>query len=75
MNKHVSYDKLSKKEKRQVDAIARKTFYAFGCLSSVIRVVTDKKKEKQRRNCREKQIDIQSLLVKLVLFTKNAKFF
>lgn len=58
MKNHVSYDKLSKKAKKQVDAKARKTFDAFGCLSPVTKVVRDKKKEKQRRYCREKQIDI-----------------
>lgn len=54
MNKHVSYDKLSKKGKRKVDSKARKTFDAFGCLSPVTKVVPNKKKEKRRRSCKEK---------------------
>ena len=54
MNKHVSYDKLSKKGKRKVDSKARKTFDAFGCLSPVTKVVPDKKKDKRRRSCKEK---------------------
>lgn len=54
MNKHVSYNKLSKKAKRQVDAKARRTFDAFGCFSPVTKVVPDKKREKRRRSCREK---------------------
>lgn len=58
MNKHVSYNKLSKKAKRQIDAKARRTFDAFGCFSPITKVITDKKKENRRRACREKQIDI-----------------
>ena len=54
MNKHVSYNKLSKKAKKQVDAKARRTFDAFGCFSPVTKVITDKKKEKNRKCCRER---------------------
>lgn len=54
MKKCVSYDKLSKKAKKQVDAKARTMFNDFGCLSPVTKIVPDKKKEKQRRRCREK---------------------
>lgn len=58
MSGHVSYNKLSKKAKRQIDAKARRTFDSFGCFSPVTKVITDKKKEKQRSACRKKQIDI-----------------
>lgn len=56
MSKHVSYNKLSKKAKRQFDAKSRRTFDAFGCFSPITKVIMDKKKEKRRRVCREKQL-------------------
>ncbi len=58
MKKCVSYDKLSKKAKKQVNAKVRTMFNDFGCLSPVTKIVPDKKKEKLRRYCREKQINI-----------------
>ena len=54
MNKYVSYKQLSNKAKKQVDAKARRTFNDFGCLAPVTKIVKDKKKEKNRRFCREK---------------------
>lgn len=53
MKKCVPYDKLSKKAKKLVDAKSRKTFNDFGCLSSITKIVPDKKKEQNRRQCRE----------------------
>ena len=53
MKKCVSYDKLSKKARKQVNAKARTMFNDFGCLSPVTKIVPDKKKENSRRCCRE----------------------
>lgn len=54
MKKRVSYDKLSMKAKKQVNAKERTMFNDFGCLSPVTKIVPDKKKEQNRRLCREK---------------------
>jgi hypothetical protein len=48
--KHVSYSKLSKKEKRKIDNKQRKN---WGSLVPVTRVVPDKKKEKRKNMCRK----------------------
>lgn len=53
MKKYVSYDKLSKKEKKRINAKTRRTFNDFGCSSPVTKIVQDKKKENSRRCCRE----------------------
>lgn len=53
MKKCVSYDKLSKKEKKHINAKTRRTFNDFGCFSPVTKIIPDKKKENSRKCCRE----------------------
>ena len=49
MKNYISYDRLSKKEKRKVDLARRKQW----SISPVSRVVIDKKKEANKRVCRD----------------------
>lgn len=58
MRKFITYDKLSKKAKRKVDASKRRKWSDYGCLCSVSKVVPDKKKQADRRMCRT---DVQYL--------------
>ena len=52
MKNYISYDRLSKKEKRKVDLARRKQWSAYGEMSPVTRIVADKKKECGKRICR-----------------------
>lgn len=61
MKKCVSYDKLSKKEKKRINAQTRRTFNDFGCFSPITKIVPDKKEEKRRGSCREKQFYISEM--------------
>lgn len=49
MKKFISYDRLSKKEKKKVDSARRKQW----SISPVSRVVVNKKKEANKRICRD----------------------
>lgn len=52
MKKFVTYDKLSKKEKRKADSAKRKQWYDYGCLRPASRIVPDKKKDADKHRCR-----------------------
>ena len=52
MKKFISYEKLSKKEKRKADAAKRKQWSDYGCIFSASKVVPDKKKQAEKRKCR-----------------------
>lgn len=56
MKKFITYDKLSKKEKRKADASKRRQWSDYGCLCPVSKVVPDKRKQADKRMCR-KQIN------------------
>lgn len=49
MKKFISYDRLSKKDKKKMDSARRKQW----SMSPVSRVVVDKKKEANKRTCRD----------------------
>lgn len=51
MKKFITYDKLSKKEKRKADASKRRQ---WGFLCPVSKVVPDKRKQADKYICREK---------------------
>lgn len=52
MKKFITYDKLSKKEKRKTDASKRRQWSDYGCLCPVSKVVPDKRKQADKRMCR-----------------------
>ena len=52
MKKFISYEKMSKKEKRKADAAKRKQWSDFGCMCSASKVVPDKKKQADKHRCR-----------------------
>ena len=52
MKKFITYDKLSKKEKRKTDASKRSQWSDYGCLCPVSKVVPDKRKQADKRMCR-----------------------
>lgn len=52
MKDFVTYDKLSKKEKKKVDIAKRRRWSDYGCQSPVTKVVKDKKKEEKKNMCR-----------------------
>lgn len=52
MKKFITYDKLSKKEKRRADASKRRQWSDYGCLCLVSKVVPDKRKQANKRMCR-----------------------
>lgn len=52
MKKFITYDKLSKKEKRKADASKRRQWSDYGCPYPVSKVVTDKRKQVDKRMCR-----------------------
>lgn len=56
MKKFITYDKLSKKERRKADASKRRQWSDYGCLCPVSKVVPDKKKHADKHMCR-KQIN------------------
>lgn len=49
MKKHISYDKLSKKARKEEDKKKRSD---WGAINPVSRVVPDKRREQSRRACR-----------------------
>ena len=52
MKDFVTYDKLSKKEKKKVDIAKRRRWSDYGCQSPVTKVVKDKRKEEKKNMCR-----------------------
>lgn len=52
MKKFITYDKLSKREKRVADSVKRRQWSDYGCLSPVSKVMPDKKKQSNKRMCR-----------------------
>ncbi len=52
MKKFITYDKLSKKEKRRADASKRRQWSEYGCVCPVSKVVPDKRKQVDKRMCR-----------------------
>lgn len=53
MEKFVMYNKLSKKEKKKINAARRRKWGDYGCHSPTTKVVTDKKKQERKHMCRE----------------------
>lgn len=54
MKKFITYDKLSKKAKKDIDSKKRRLWSDYGCMSPIIKTIPDKRKEQNRRLCREK---------------------
>lgn len=52
MKNFVTYDKLSKKERKKSDIAKRRTWSDYGCQSPVTKVVKDKRKEEKKNMCR-----------------------
>lgn len=52
MKKFITYDKLSKKEKRKADASKRRQWSDYVCLCPASKVVPDKRKQADKRICR-----------------------
>ena len=53
MEKFITYDKLSKKQKKKINASKRRMWGDYGCHSPATKVVTDKKKQERKNMCRE----------------------
>ena len=53
MKKFVSYDKMSKKDKNKANSAKRKMWSDYGCLSPVSKVISNKKKETEKKMCRK----------------------
>lgn len=51
MKNFVTYDKLSKKERKKSDIAKRRTWSDYGCQSPVTKVVKDKRKEEKKNMC------------------------
>ena len=62
MRKCVSYDKLSKKEKKHINAKTRRTFNDFGCFSPVTKIIPDKKKKTVENVAESKSSSLVRLL-------------
>ena len=56
MKKHIDYRKMSKKNKRVVDAGSRRLWSDYGLCSPVSRVSLDRKKEQRKYLCRQKSL-------------------
>ena len=52
MKNFVTYDKLSKKERKKSDIAKRRRWSDYGCQSPVTKVVKNKKKEEKKNMCR-----------------------
>lgn len=52
MKKFITYDRISKKEKRKADASKRRQWFDYGCICPVSKVIPDKKKQADKRMCR-----------------------
>lgn len=52
MKKYVSYEKLSKKDKRKVDSAKRRKWCDYGCVNPVSKVMPDRKKQVEKNICR-----------------------
>lgn len=53
MKRFITYSKMSKKQKRQVDLARRNTFLDYGCLNPSSKVIPDKKKASRKKMCRK----------------------
>lgn len=53
MRRIIPYDKMSKKQRRQVDLAKRNTFLDYGCLDPTTKVAPNKKKELRKSMCRK----------------------
>lgn len=54
MTKFIQYNKLSKKEKKKIDAAKRRLWSDLGLNSPISRVVVNKKKEQRKYACRQR---------------------
>lgn len=52
MRKFVQYEKLSKKEKKKIDSLQRKTWSDYGSIVPAVRIIPDAKKEREKYSCR-----------------------
>lgn len=54
MKKFVAYDKMSKKDQKNINSLKRNRWEDFGCLNPKSKVIPDKKKDTNRKICRAK---------------------
>ena len=52
MKKFVPYERMSKKAKKEVNKAKHKQWSDYGCLSPVSKVVQDKRKKRNKEQCR-----------------------
>lgn len=53
MENFITYDKLSKKQKKKINTAKRRMWGDYGCHSPTTKVVADKKKQERKHMCRE----------------------
>ena len=52
MKKFITYDKLSKKAKRKIDATKRRQWSDYGCLCPASKLAPNKKNQAYKHRCR-----------------------